>query len=116
MNKYIKRKKQIKMYKREFTKEQLLFQKQFPHLFAICDSEITSVSRLHIKRVYNKVMKHSPINKDEFEFSLKIILYRINHDDYSFLKGSRIKYYYDLYTSLGIMFNDNDGNIKLKCI
>lgn len=113
MNKYIKRKKQIKMCKSEFTKEQLLFQKQFPHLFAICDSEITSVSRLHIKRVYNRVIKYSTMKKDEFETSIKMILWILYENRHM---GVSARHYFDLYTKLGIMFKDNDGNIKLKCI
>jgi hypothetical protein len=115
LNKYIKRKKRIKMYKNEFTKEQLLFQKQFPHLFTICDTELPNITRLDIKRVYNKATQYSTITKDEFEISIKIILFRINDIMKDFKEGSRVRHYYDLYTSLGVMFKDTEGNIKLRC-
>lgn len=115
MNKHIKRRKQIKLYKKEFTKEQLLFQKQFPHLFAICDTEFPMITRLDIKRVYRKVIKHSTTMKDEFEISIKIILVRINDIFEDFKEGTRVRYYYDLYKSLGITFKDNKGNFKLRC-
>jgi hypothetical protein len=116
VNKHIKKKKQIKLYRNEFTKEQLLFQKQFPHLFAICDTEFPMITRLDIKRVYKKVIKNSTTTKDEFEISIKIILVRINDILEDFKEGTRVRYYYDLYKSLGITFRDNEGNIKFRCI
>lgn len=113
MNKHIKRKKQIKMYKREFTKEQLLFQKQFPYLFFICDFEFNEITRLHIKKVYNRVIKYSTLKKDEFQTSLKMILWILHENSHM---GVLARHYFELYTKLGIMFKDNQGNIKLKCI
>jgi hypothetical protein len=99
---------------REFTKEELLFLKQFPRLFALCSYKCTGVTRLELKKIYIKVIKAYSMDKETFENSIRMILFRIDYDGCNFKEGSYGKYYYDLYTSLGVMFKDTEGNIKLK--
>jgi len=97
--------------KSSFTKEDLLFIKQFPHLFVTCSFLYPNMTRLDIKRIYNRVVKYTKLDKTEFETSLKMVLFNL-HEKTKI--GIRVKYYLDLYTKLGIMFADNEGNLKLS--
>lgn len=117
MNKYIKKKKTDKLRrKRNFEKEDLLFLRQFPRLFPTFYCIMPSISRIHIKKVYNRVMKYKIMNRDEFETSIKTILFNFYNGTpiTCFNSNSYFRYYYDLYTQLGIIFKDNEGNIKLR--
>lgn len=114
MNKHIKHKKRLKMSIKEFSKEELLFLKQFPRLFALCSYKCTGVTRLDLKRIYKKVIRLHIMSKETFENSIRMILFRIDYDGGDFKEGSQAKYYYDLYTSLGVILKDDKGNIKIK--
>lgn len=117
MNKYIKEKKRIRMSsKSAFTKEDLLFLKQFPRLYMTCST--LNISRLEIKRIYSRTIKRPYINKETFENTIKVILVVLkdNKPISDFRPCSNFRYYYDLYTRLGIRFKDNQDNIKLRCI
>lgn len=116
MNKYIKHKKRLKMSINELSKEEKLFLKQFPRLFSLCSYRCTGVTRLALKRIYKRVIKIHTMSKDTFETSIRMILFRIDYDGCNFKEGSYGEYYYNLYTSLGIMFKDNEENIKIKSI
>ena len=106
------------MCKSKFTKEQLLFQKQFPHLFLICDYEFPNVTRLHIKKMYNHIIKHEGyiMSKITFEVQLKVMLYHIiNKTDICiFSPKSIFEYYYNIFSRRGIINKNNDGTISLK--
>lgn len=115
MNRYIKNKKRINLIvKKSFSKEELLFQKQFPILFISCICKYKNITRLDLNKIYKKVIVIRSMSKDTFETTLKMILFRIDYDGCNFKKGSYGKYYYDLYTTLGIKFKDAEGNIKIK--
>lgn len=115
MNKYIKEKKRIRMSsKSAFTKKDLLLLKQFPRLYMTCST--LNISRLEIKRIYSRTIKYPYINKETFENTIKVILVVLNNNKpiSDFRPCSNFRYYFDLYTSLGIMFKDNNNNVKLK--
>lgn len=114
MNKHIKEKKRIRMSpKSAFTKEDLLFLKQFPRLYSTCSC--LNISRTNIKKAYKRVVKYHSIDKGHFETTIKMILVHMQ-EKVGFTDGSYGEYYFNLYTKLGIMFKDKEGNIKLRCI
>lgn len=117
MNKYIKRKKKTLLkINKSLTKEERLFVKQFPRLYAICIIDELKLNRIILNKIYKRVInsKYS-IDKDYFQTTLRMVLIHI-FEDKRFKIGSVAEYYFELYTKLGIMFKDNEGNIKLKCI
>lgn len=117
MNKYIKEKKRTTMSPREaFAKEDLLFLKQFPRLYVTCST--LNVSRLELKKTYSRVVKCHYIKKETLENTIKVILVVLDNNKpiSDFRPCSNFRYYYDLYCRLGIMFKDNNNNIKLRCI
>ena len=117
MNKCIKRKKRtlLKIHK-SLTKEEILFLKQFPRLYAICVIEEMKLNRIVLNKIYKRVIKSKySIDKDYFQTTLRMVLIHIVEDQ-PFKIGSQAEYYLDLYTKLGIMFKDNNGKFKIRCI
>lgn len=114
MNKHIKAKKKLKIQNKKFDKQFKIFSKQFSNLAVICSCFKIDIT--DVKKVYKRVNKM--LNKDEFQTSLHMILMTVHQEVpiSRFKENSQFKYYWNLYKSLGVMFKDNKGNIKLKYV
>lgn len=100
MNKYIKRKKENKLImKRLFTKEEQLFYRKFPRLFAICSSNLIHYSQ--ISSAWKKVKKLKLITKNEFEIAYHTLIVA-SQERYIYSRGSRGEYYIRIFKRAGI--------------
>lgn len=110
MNKWIKGKKRfILKNRKEFTKEENLFAKQFERLFISCQA--VNVNRLTITRLYKYVLKNKFMTKEEFELSIRVVLFRISINT---KQDSKYTFYLDFYKSIGIKFHKENDSVKIE--
>lgn len=110
MNKWIKGKKRFILKNRKsFTKEENLFAKQFQRLFVSC--EVVNINRLTITRLYKYVLKNKFMTKEEFELSIRVILFSIYKNP---KRDSKYTFYLDFYKNIGIHFKKENDSIKIE--
>ncbi|WP_252241530.1 hypothetical protein [Clostridium sp. ZBS18] len=110
MNKWIKNKKRFIMNSRKSsTKEENLFAKQFQRLYISC--EAVNINRLTITRLYKYVLRNKFMTKDEFQLSIRMILFNICK---GYKDASQCDLYLNFYNYIGIKFHKENDSVKIE--